>query len=402
MFKYFYSRGLLLYLSVILFILFTACVELNESTLSKGCVVYSIDFEQCLATSQVMTISEIADTIEYIELETPKDLAITRVWDIIPVDSFWIIHSRDGVYKFTNKGKYIKSIGRSGQGPGEYSLVHDIAVDQKRKEILLNTSGKFLFYDLEGNFLRTIKKEGLMFRAHVVDSVLWISEATSNSDKYQAYAMDYQGNMLNSISNPYYGMESQDEGAGFHLAKLYKPFYMYKDTFYLKGREMNDTIYCLLGAKCEPYIALNMGKYKLPVEYEAWYSFEAHEKNGERYWGIPSVAEGDRYLFLLSQRYAAVDGNKYVHNEDNFRYVVYDKEKTIGFFVSEKLQDDILGGPSIWPYWVTDDYYMNVVEWYDLSEEIKKGEYSISPAFKKQLSGWGYDTNPLVILCHRK
>lgn len=60
----------------------------------------------------------------------------------------------------------------------------------------------------------------------------------------------------------------------------------------------------------------------------------------------PSVAEDDRYLFLLTQRYAAVDGRKYVHNEDNFRYVVYDKETREGFVTTgeegTRFTDDIL------------------------------------------------------------
>lgn len=397
-----YFKVKLLFLCMMLFILFSSCSKQNKSGLSEENVAYTVNLEECLATERMMKISEIADTVEYVELKTPEDLTITRVWDIIPVDSFWIIHSRDGVYKFTNRGKYLKSVGKHGQGPGEYSLIYDIAVDRIKKEILLNTSGKLLFYDLEGNFLRTIKKEGVMFSVLVVDSVLWISETAMNVDKYLGYAMDYQGNILNSISNPYYGVESQDEGTGLHLAKLYKPFYSYNGTFYLKGKEVNDTIYRLSGPISKPYIAFNMGKYKLPVEYESWYSFEASQKNGFRYWGIPSVAEDERYLFLLTQRYAPVDGSKYVHNEDNFRYIVYDKERKSGFGVLKKLQDDILGGPSIWPYWITKDYYMNVIEWYDLSEEIKNGEYSLSPAFEKQLSGWGYDTNPLVILCYRK
>jgi hypothetical protein len=383
------------------FVLFCNCSKQNQSGLLENNILYTINLEECLAVEQIMKISEIADTVEYIALETPEDITITRVWDIIPVDSFWIIHSRDGVYKFTDQGKYIKNIGRQGQGPGEYSLIYDIAVDPIKKEILLNTSGILLFYDLEGTFLRMMRKDGTLFRASIVDSVLWISETAMNTDKYLAYSMDYQGKVLTSIPNPCYAIESQDEGTGLHLSKMYKPFYNRKDTIYLKGKEVNDTIYQLSGSISEPYVAFNMGKYKLPVEYESWYSFEASQKNGSRYWGIPSVAEDERYLFLLAQRYAPVDGDRYVHNEDNFRYIIYDKSRKLGFRVNGKLQDDVLGGPSIWPYWITDNYYMSVIECYDLLDEIKKSKYFLSSDFKKQISSWGYDTNPLVIVCRK-
>lgn len=404
--KYIFANVIFLFQSIVWLILFSSCTKQNNTDCLVNDVKYVIDFEDCMRTKHAMKVSAIADTVEYLELKTPENISITRIWNIIPVDNFWIIHSRDGVYKFTDNGQFVMTIGRSGQGPGEYSVIYDIAVDYIRKEILINASGQFLFYDLDGKFLRMMKKDETLFRVGISDSILWICEAAMNTDKYLVYGMNYQRKIVDSIPNPYYGMESQDEGAGFHLAKLYKPFYLYKDTLYLKGKEVNDTIYQLSGTKCKPYIAINMGKYKLPAEYESWFSFDALQKNGSRYWGIPSVAEDNRYLFLLTQRYAPENGNKYVHNEENFRYIVYDKKLQMGSIMEgekgTRLEDDILGGPPIWPYWVTDHYYMNVVEWYDLSEEIKNGNYSLSTAFKNQLEGWGSDTNPLVILCRKK
>lgn len=393
-------------LVIVLFSLLLLCCEESPKKDSvERKLPYIVSFEQCMETEQAMKISDIADTVEYIELKSPKDVPITRVWDIIPVDDFWIIHALNSVYKFTNKGEYIKTIGRHGQGPGEFSGVFNIDVDRLRREIVISDFGKTLYYDLDGNYLRT-DKLGTLFRIGISDSILWVSELGDYEYKYTAFALNYQRDTVFSIPSPFYGIEPQDGGAGLHLAKLYKPFYRYKDTLYLKGREYNDTIYQLSGIKCKPYAIFDMGKYKLPMEYEAWYNYEAAQKNGSRYWGIVSVAEDVRYSFLLAQRYAAVDGNKYVHNEDNFRYIVYDKEKRKGFVTNgeqgTRFTDDILGGPAIWPYWVIGDYYMNVIEWDELSNEIEKGNYKLAPAFEKQLAGYGYDTNPLVVMCRRK
>ncbi len=391
---------------VFLFILILLSGCHHTTTKSIQGLPYIVDLELCMETERAMKISDIADTVEYVELKTPKDLPITRIWNIIPIDDCWIIHSRDGVYKFTNKGEFIKNIGSPGQGPGEYSVIYNIDVDYSRKEIVINTSGQLLFYDLNGNHLRTEKKSGTFYDIGLSDSIIWISEAATNADKYIAFALNLQGNITTSIPNPFYGIESQDGGGGLHLAKLYKPFYRYNNILYLKGKEHNDTIYQLVGRRYKPYIAFNMGKYKLPIEYEAWYNFEALQKNGSHYWGIPSLAEDDHYLYLLAQRYASIGGNNHVHNEDNFRYIVYDKEKREGFVTSgeqgTRFTDDILGGPAIWPYWVIGDYYMNVIEWDELSNEIEKGNYKLAPAFEKQLAGYGYDTNPLVVMCRRK
>lgn len=387
-------------------VLFCSCHSPYTAKPIKEGLPYIVDFEQCMETEQAMKISDIADTVEYIELRTPKDLPITRVWDIIPVDDFWIIHTRDGVYKFTNKGEYIKTIGRRGQGPGEYNTVFNIDVDLLKKEIIISLSGQLLYYSLEGDYLHTETKKKGLYNIGVSNSTLWGSEALTHIDEYMACAVDSNQNVITFISNPFYGIESQDGGSGFSSARRLKAFYRYKDTLYLKGRTANDTIYQLAGARYTPYVAFNMGKYKLPMEYEAWYNYEAAEKNGSRYWGIPSVAEDDRFLFLYAQRCAAVDGNKYVHNEENFRYIIYDKEKRKGFVTNgdkgTRFTDDILGGPAIWPYWVIGDYYMNVIEWDELSDEIKNGNYKLAPAFQKQLASYGYDTNPLVVMCRRK
>lgn len=387
-------------------VLFSSCNSRKETDVSEKQVSYMVDFEKCMSTEKAMNISEIADTVEYVELKTPNDLFIVAVWNIIPVDDFWIIHSRDGVYKFTNKGEYVLTIGRRGQGPGEYSTLYNVDVDFTRKEIVINATGQLMYYDLDGNYLRMKKKTGTFYDIGISDSILWVCESCTNAERHIAFATNSLLDIIDSIPNPFYGMHSQDIGTGSFLAQLYKPFYRYQDTLYMKGKESNDTIYRLSGMNRKPYVAFDMGKYKLPIEYEGWYNFEAMQKNGSRYWGIPSVTEDDRHLFLLAQRYADVDGLRYVHNENNFRYIVYDKEKREGFITKGKdgtrFTDDILGGPPIWPYWVTDEYYMNVISWNRLSKELDTGKYKLSPVFEKQIAGFGYDTNPLVVLCRRK
>lgn len=395
-------------LLVLLVAILSSCTTEKKADFPEKGMPYIVDLEQCMATEQAMKISDIADTVEYIELKTPEDLVISVAFDVIPVDDYWIIHSRDGVFKFTNKGEYLTTIGHRGQGPSEYSGIFNVDVDYIKKEIVINAYEKVLFYDLDGNYLRMERKKGTMFSIGISDSILWVSDMGTNVDKYIGFAMNSQRDIIDSIPSPFYGMKSQDGAAGLHLAMLYKAFYRYRDTLYMKGKELNDTIYQLAGVKRKPYAALNMGKYKLPVEYEAWNNFEASKKQGAHYWGIPSVSEDDRYLFLLAQRYAAVDGIPHVHNEDNFRYIVYDKEQRKGFLLKGKegtrFTDDILGGPPIWPCCsVTKDYYyINVISWNRLSKELRSGNYKLSSSFKKQIAGIVDDANPFVIRCRRK
>ena len=131
--------GIVILLSVVLF----ACGR--TQTNNKEGLPYIIDFEQCISNARNIKISELADTIELIELKTPEELPVSMIWNFIPVEDFWFLHTSEGIFKFTNKGEYITTIGKHGQGPGEYPVVFDISVDKYRKEFIINSYQRMLF-----------------------------------------------------------------------------------------------------------------------------------------------------------------------------------------------------------------------------------------------------------------
>jgi hypothetical protein len=199
-----------------------------------------------------------------------------------------------------------------------------------------------------------------------------------------------------NIPNTLYGIIESDKSfyMGFRFTQL---FYHKNDLLYFKGDVSNDTIWRISGLNTEPHAFINMGKYKLPWEYEPWASsFEAYFKICERYWLVLSVVEDDDYFYLFS-----ID-----RGYKQEKLIVYDKTKGKGFTAKAKygrgLTDDILGGSSIWPQWSSDDYYINAIEAYELHEKVEAGEYTPSPPLKELLSRVGNDTNQLIILCHKK
>ncbi len=371
----------------------------------KSSCLITVDLEQCMSVEKAVVLSDIVDTLEYIELKTPADIIITRILDIVPYENFLVIHSRDGLFKFTEDGEFVKILAKKGQGPGEYNMIFGITVDPLKKELILADSEKTIYYDLEGNFLRNVKT-GNLFCIALKDTTLWATGLAHRTMEFMAVALNQRGDTIATMPNPYYGMESMDAGMGVSYSKYWNPFYHYKRDLYLKGKEHNDTVFKLQGKERIPYIYLDMGKYKLPIEYEPWYSYEAFLKEAYRYWAIPAVLEDDNFLYLLMQRCSSPTGNNFVHDENNFRYILYDKKKEQGFITNgvngTRFTDDILGGPVFWPRWSFNDYYLNFIEWYDLSQEIKNGDYTLLPDFKNQFKNWGYDTNSLIIRARKK
>ncbi len=61
------------------------------------------------------------------------------------------------VYVFDADGNYIKSIGKKGQGPGEFNLPFTMTVTGDQELVVEDLRSKINFYSLEGNFIREIK-----------------------------------------------------------------------------------------------------------------------------------------------------------------------------------------------------------------------------------------------------
>jgi hypothetical protein len=265
-------------------------------------VRYTIDFEQCFDTEQPMLVSEIADQVEYLELKTPDDVIITRIWDVKQLDDYLFIKARWDVYLFHKNGQFIRQVGSRGQGPEEYLVSGKPEIDRKKKEIIIADTEKFLFYDLEGNFLRS-KKWKNDTKIGLSDTVIWISRITTNRQKSKAIAVSSRevGDTLAYIPNSLCDPNISSTWAGTSSTPYTRMFYHKNDTLYFKGDEANDTIWKLSGIRATPYASIAMGKYKMPIEYESWYfSFDEYRKNADRYWGVSSLVEDDRYFFLFS------------------------------------------------------------------------------------------------------
>lgn len=62
---------------------------------------------------------------------------------------------------FKKNGEFVRTIGKKGQGPGEYTAISDVAINIKKQLIYVITLPKILCYDLEGNFIK--EKSLLLF-----------------------------------------------------------------------------------------------------------------------------------------------------------------------------------------------------------------------------------------------
>ncbi len=120
-----------------------------------------IDIPSDIDTSSI-DLGELIDSIYFIRLETNADCLIGNIDKILFFnDKILIIEKlqRKSVLLFSETGRFIKKIGTEGRGPGEYTNISDVAVDNRNNKIVIldDFGGKLLFYDFDGNFINREK-----------------------------------------------------------------------------------------------------------------------------------------------------------------------------------------------------------------------------------------------------
>lgn len=127
-----------------------------------------------------------------------------RSVDVSEDDKIYILdYKRAHVKVFDRDGKYVMTIGRLGQGPGELNRPMTISLNQK--ELMVHEFGRFSLFSLDGEFLRHLSaKESLSFNARI-DSQgnIVLTEGIRDPDnpRYQVKKFDNDMNLVAEIDS---------------------------------------------------------------------------------------------------------------------------------------------------------------------------------------------------------
>ena len=120
-----------------------------------------------------------------IPLETADDILMgdiksIRVYD----DTYFILDSRNTIFRFDKDGKYISKIARQGRGHGEYLEIRTFDVFGDKVYVLSSFEKKILTYSFDGEFQREIDLGEQYFDMAVEDDyILLFSNRCNNSLK---------------------------------------------------------------------------------------------------------------------------------------------------------------------------------------------------------------------------
>ncbi|WP_456087849.1 6-bladed beta-propeller [Parabacteroides sp.] len=139
---------------LILFLLFS-CVQSTENE-------REIPFANGIENVQEINVSDIALDVRYIALETNSDCLLGKdLYDISFSEKYLFVRDDSDLYQFTLEGKFIRKIGKKGQGPKEFLMISSVKYDNQKEEIYMNDllSGKIKVYSFDGDFMRDILTE---------------------------------------------------------------------------------------------------------------------------------------------------------------------------------------------------------------------------------------------------
>ena len=136
-------------------------------------------------------LSEIAETVDVIELETNDISLIRSVLRVNILENHYIVYDgTPGVLIFDRLGNFVRRIGKKGQGPGELTGAIPCQVDYYKGRILFNLPHKMVIYDINGNHIEDIHHDLLSYLSPFIsyylnDSLFYIQESwTSVKDTH--------------------------------------------------------------------------------------------------------------------------------------------------------------------------------------------------------------------------
>ena len=105
------------------------------------------------------TLDALIEDVYFVQLEASEEALFSEASKILFAEGEILILDKRNqkVMAFDIDGNLIFSIDKKGNGPGEYNDISSMAYDRDSNEIILSASGKFLWFDMQGSFIREVK-----------------------------------------------------------------------------------------------------------------------------------------------------------------------------------------------------------------------------------------------------
>lgn len=108
--------------------------------------------------SDKVGIADEIESIEYIPLELTDESLIANVLDVCVSDEYLFIYStrQESILQFDRKGKFIRPVARTGNGPGEVAQMISMTIDEDNRLFCVSEYFSTSFYSFDGEFIKKV------------------------------------------------------------------------------------------------------------------------------------------------------------------------------------------------------------------------------------------------------
>ncbi|KJF45691.1 6-bladed beta-propeller [Draconibacterium sediminis] len=367
--------------------------------------VVQIPMGQNIGKSKELAISNIAENIRFIPLETNENCLFGNdISKIVLVDDTIFVSDYNYIFKYDLNGNFITRIGKKGRGPGEYAKGFQTFLVDKDKQQLIGfdlLDQKMMEYDFDANFLREVQVD--FFPGPVEwngngDIVVYNMSFTYEKEPWHdLYLLDknaktIQKNRFKKQTDKRYGLMVYPA-----LFYHYKGKTRYKNPYENVIHELDEK------GRTTPVYELDYGKYEKysdvdDVEVQVKNGIGTNRSNPKSFEKISllGLSETDAYLFIC-----------YGHQERR-KLGVFDKSNGTFFNLFDTnfdlygFHDDLYGGLPLFPRVGLKNSqfftYYTALEF----KELLKAAKSLKPELKNMLNKIDENDNPVLILVELK
>jgi len=339
-----------------------------------------------------LTTSIFASEVQYIPLETNKNSLLRGVGQIMMNDSIIVVSDFRKLLLFKKDGTFLRQVGRSGKGPGEYSRIFNFELNGDT--IYLTSTGKrsVIKYTLDGKFQEEIEVGDQLthFRVTTGGQIVWYSVEIGELKYYDASMKlinKLRPENLTELPNRWSYWDTFDTYFQISHSKLLFTTYF------------SDTIWNVSNGRKEAIYIFNLQDKLLPrnllVNYGQDGDFKKYKKQATRCHKI-NFMETQNKLFIFQKTWIENDMNTiYIHEIG-----IDTTRKYTGPFIT----DDLTSGMKLRiraENQCLENALIASVNPIDLVTEIEKSDADkteVYNSWREKMQRVKFDDNPILVI----
>jgi hypothetical protein len=380
-----------------------------------------IDLAGNVGKTQLVNLSQIANDVEYIPLQTIDGSLLATPYKYLNLENemLYISQFRSEIKIFNQNGEFIKTFNKQGRGPHEYEEISSFYIEPSTNNILIFTFGNLTEYNKEGDFIKRIfldqDEEIKIFRPNKIFKIGNNLNLITFGDYKSKYSSCVTDSLFNVLCFLNYSVKAHTVSSRSTATTdvMLPYFYKFRDSVRIINGYDENILTVSDSRGPDTIFILNYGKYgyknvDLTVKNHNELPFIRRFKD---------VYESSDYIFMqfimgslphkpmkMLRRYKGVvketltlpvTGSIFNKRTGEFRYIDQPELDQFGFV------DDFEGGPPFWPVYVSeDDYMVNIIDACKFIEYVQS--HKVSEKLKKLAEGLKETDNPVLVLVKLK